>query len=218
MGNLYQHFYGLTIETNQNTFDENKLTLMDFKQKEQGVHFFYILPFKNNRALIETTWLSKLNELNKEKYVDEVNQYIQKDLCINQFNIISEEIGAIPMFRRSSKNETGYYDIGIRGNINRMSTGYAFPYIQAHSKIIAKSLDQLSFKKPISAKYEFLDQLFVKVLKNHTNQMPDIFFKLFDQYNQESVIRFLSSEGSWLDDMRIISKMPKLLFLKNLFN
>ena len=48
--------------------------------------------------------------------------------------------------------------------------------------------------------------------------MPDIFFKLFDQNNQESVVRFLSSEGSWLDDMKIISKMPKLLFLKNLFN
>ena len=218
VGNLYQHFYGLTIETNQNAFDENKLTLMDFKQKEQGVHFFYILPFKNNRALIETTWLSKLNELNKDKYVDELHQYIQNDLGINQFNIIREEIGAIPMFRRSSKNETGYVDIGIRGNINRMSTGYAFPYIQAHSKIIANALDQLSFKRPISAKYEFLDQLFVKVLKNHTNQMPDIFFRLFDQNNQESVIRFLSSEGSWLDDMKIISKMPKLLFLKNLFN
>ena len=217
-GNLYQHFYGTIIETRENYFDENKLTLMDFKQSERGVHFFYILPFKNNLALIETTWLSNLEHLNKQSYVDELNQYIENDLGIKNFNIVREEIGAIPMFRRVSKNELGYYDIGIRGNINRMSTGYAFPYIQAHSKIIAKSLNQLNFKKPISAKYEFLDQLFVKVLKNNISQMPDIFFKLFDQNNQESVIKFLSSKGNWLDDIKVISKMPKLLFLKNLLN
>ena len=122
------------------------------------------------------------------------------------------------MFRRVSKNEPGHYDIGIRGNVNRMSTGYAFPYIQRHSRIIAKSLNQLNFKKPISAKYEFLDQLFVKVLKNNISQMPDIFFKLFDQNNQENVIKFLSSEGNWLNDIQVISKMPKLLFLKNLLS
>ena len=217
-GNLYQHFYGITIETEQNYFDENKLTLMDFKQSEHGVHFYYILPFKNNQALIETTWLSNLEHLNKQSYVDELNQYIENDLGIKNFNIVREEIGAIPMFRRVSKNETGYYDIGIRGNINRMSTGYAFPYIQEHSRIIAKHLNQLNFKKPISAKYEFLDQLFVKVLKNNISQMPDIFFKLVDQNNQENVIKFLSSEGNWLNDIQVISKMPKLLFLKNLLS
>ena len=55
-----------------------------------------------------------------------------------------------------------------------MSTGYAFPYIQAHSKIIADTLNQLSFKRPISAT-EFLDQLFVKVLKNYTTNAWYIF-------------------------------------------
>ena len=75
---------------------------MDFKQKEQGVHFFTFYHLKVIGLLIETTWLSKLKELNKDKYVDELHQYIQNDLGINQFNIIREEIGAIPMFRRSS--------------------------------------------------------------------------------------------------------------------
>ena len=44
--------------------------------------------------------------------------------------------------------------------------------------------------------------------------MPDIFFKLFDQNNQESVIRFLSSEGSWLDDRKLYLRCQNYYFLK----
>ena len=68
----------------------------------------------------------------------------------------------------------------MRGNINRMSTGYAFPYIQEHSKIIANTIENLSYEKAISSKYEFLDRLFVKVLKNNISIMPNIFFTLFN--------------------------------------
>ena len=36
---------------------------MDFNcDQKNNVHFFYTLPFSKNRALIETTWLSDLEE------------------------------------------------------------------------------------------------------------------------------------------------------------
>ena len=48
--------------------------------------------------------------------------------------------------------------------------------------------------------------------------MPSIFFKLFDTHSQDHVIRFLSSSGTLYDDFKIISKMPKLIFLKGLLS
>ncbi len=218
-GNLYQHFYGYEIKTKENYFDQNNVTLMDFDcEQKKGVHFFYILPFANNRALIETTWLSYLDELDKKNYIEELESYVQNQLKIKNYNIIREEIGAIPMFRTQSQNELGYFDIGVRGNINRMSTGYAFPYIQRHSQIIANAIENISFKRAISAKYEFLDRLFIKVLKNNISIMPNIFFKIFNEYSQNQVIRFLSSRGSLFDDYQVIKTLPKKLFLKNLLN
>ena len=36
---------------------------MDFDcDQRDNVHFFYTLPFAKNKALIETTWLSKMND------------------------------------------------------------------------------------------------------------------------------------------------------------
>ena len=216
-GNLYQHFYGYEIETIENHFNENVVTLMDFNcEQKNGVHFFYILPFANNRALIETTWLSYLNDLHKKNYIKELETYIQNNLKVKNYNIIREEIGAIPMFRTKSQSDHGHFNIGLRGNINRMSTGYAFPYIQQHSKIITDTIDSLSFKKIISTKYEFFDRLFIQVLKNNMSIMPNIFFKIFNEHYQNQVIRFLSSKGSLFDDYQVIRTMPKKLFLKSL--
>ena len=217
-GNLYQHFYGLEIETKDLSFNNDELTLMDFDcEQKNGIHFFYILPFNNRRALIETTWLSNLEDLKKQNYVDELKEYIENNLKLKNYNIIREEIGAIPMFRASYKKDHCYFNIGLRGNINRMSTGYAFPYIQKHSTIIAKAIENLSFDRVISMKYEFLDRLFIKVLQNNMKIMPNIFFKMFDENYQNQIIRFLSSEGSLSDDYKVIKNMPKSLFLKNLF-
>ena len=218
-GNLYQHFYGCEINTTESHFDENSVTLMDFDcEQKKGVHFFYILPFAKNRALIETTWLSYLEKLDKKNYIKELELYIENNLKIKNYNIIREEIGAIPMFRTKSQNEIGYFDIGLRGNVNRMSTGYAFPYIQKHSQIISNTIENISYKKAISPKYEFLDRLFVKVLKNNISIMPNIFFKIFDEHRQNQVIRFLSSKGSLFDDYQVIKTLPKKLFLKNLLS
>jgi len=217
-GNLYQHFYGLEIETKDLSFNNDELTLMDFDcEQKNGIHFFYVLPFTNHQALIETTWLSNLEDLKKQNYVDELKEYIENNLKLKNYNIIREEIGAIPMFRTSYKKDNCYFNIGLRGNINRMSTGYAFPYIQKHSTIIAKAIEKLSFDKAISMKYEFLDRLFIKVLQNNMKIMPNIFFKMFDENYQNQIIRFLSSEGSLSDDYKVIKNMPKSLFLKNLF-
>ena len=59
---LWQHFKGVEIETIKNVFDDEIVNLMDFDCKQlDSVHFFYTLPYEKNKALVETTWLSDMN-------------------------------------------------------------------------------------------------------------------------------------------------------------
>ena len=42
---------------------------MDFDcDQRDNVHFFYTLPFAKNKALIETTWLSKMDDNSLKDY------------------------------------------------------------------------------------------------------------------------------------------------------
>ena len=69
----------------------------------------------------------------------------------------------------------------------------------------------------IGKKYEFLDNIFLKVLKNHPDKMPKIFFDMF-KTSSNSVIKFLSNKSNIFEDIKIISRMPKLIFIKALFH
>ena len=65
---LWQHFCGVEIETEKDFFDDEIFNLMDFACDQRNkVHFFYTLPFTKRNALVETTWIS---ELNNEKLKD----------------------------------------------------------------------------------------------------------------------------------------------------
>ena len=59
---------------------------MDFDcDQKDNVHFFYTLPFKKNKALVETTWLSKMNNNSyRHKYL---NIYINFSQKYNQFKM-----------------------------------------------------------------------------------------------------------------------------------
>jgi len=77
--------------------------------------------------------------------------------------------------------------------------------------IILTKLEDMKLKK----KYQFLDKIFLRVLNNHAKQMPNIFFKMFDN-TPETVIKFLSNKSNIFQDLLIILKMPKFLFIKAL--
>ena len=72
-------------------------------------------------------------------------------------------------------------------------------------------------KYHIGKKYEFLDKIFLNVLKNNPEKMPGIFHKMF-QNSSSTVIKFLSNKSNFFEDLIIISKMPKIMFLKALIN
>ena len=103
--------------------------------------------------------------------------------------------------------------------MTRLSTGYTFLNIQEHSKYIVKNIDKIDKVKIFNPgkKYQFLDKVFLRVLEKHPEKMPKIFFNMF-KTSSSTIIKFLSNKSNFIEDISIISKMPKLIFFKALFN
>ena len=218
--NLWQHFCGVEIKTDNDIFDEKIFNLMDFDcEQRESVHFFYTLPYTKNRALVETTWLSKMNDNSQKDYENQINNYIKNNLKIKNYEITYKEEGAIPLFYPLNKNEKNKINIGTAGGMTRLSTGYTFSNIQEHSKYIRENIDNISNAKKfeIDRKYQFLDEIFLRVLEKNPEKMSDVFFRMF-KTSPKTVIKFLSNKSNFLEDLSIIFKMPKLIFIKALFD
>ena len=216
---LWQHFYGIEIQTQNNFFDSGIVNLMDFDcEQRNNVHFFYTLPFEKNKALIETTWISKIYDNSLKDYENQIKGYINNVLGIKNYKITYSEKGFIPMFYPSNLRERNKINIGTAGGMTRLSTGYTFLNIQTQSKYIRENIENIASSKifELKRKYKFLDKVFLRVLENHPKRMPDIFFKMFNSYTNP-VIKFLSNKSSILEDLLIILKMPKWIFIKALF-
>ena len=192
---------------------------MDFDcEQRDSVHFFYTLPYSKNKALVETTWLSKMNDDSQKDYDNQLKNYLEKNLKIKDYKITYKEVGAIPLFYPLYKREKNKINIGTAGGMTRLSTGYTFLNIQEHSKYIRKNIDNITGvdKFEIGKKYQILDEIFLRVLEKNPKIMPDIFFKLFNA-SPITVIKFLSNKSNFFEDLSIIFKMPKLTFIKALF-
>ena len=216
--NIWQHFHGIEIETKEDYFNENIVNLMDFDcEQRNSVHFFYILPFSKNKAMIETTWLSKRNDSLKD-YEAQIKTYLN-NLGIKDYKVNYREEGAIPLFYPVNKKENNKINIGTAGGMTRLSTGYTFLNIQEHSKYIRKNIENIEKIKVynIGKKYRFLDEIFLRVLKKHPEKMPNIFSKMFNG-SYGSAIKFLSNKSNIFEDISIILKMPKWIFIKSIFN
>ena len=218
-GTLWQHFYGVEIETPNDFFDDGIFNLMDFACDQRNrVHFFYTLPFTRKNALIETTWISELGNDTLNDYEKQIDNYLSNHLNIRQCKVTYKEQGAIPLFRQNNVKKKNEIYIGSAGDMTRLSTGYTFLNIQEQSKYIRENLENIRtvnlFK--INKKYDFLDKIFLKVLKNNSREMGNIFYKMFEA-ESSSVINFLSNKSNIYQDISIISKMPKWMFIKQLF-
>ena len=217
--NFWQHFSGYEIETSKDFFDDEIFNLMDFDcDQKESVHFFYTLPYSKTKALIETTWISDLNNISTKNYTYQLEDYIKTKLKIKNYRINFKESGAIPLFHPKNIKKVNQIEIGTSGGMTRLSTGYTFLNIQEHSKYIRKNLENIKKAKifSINKKYKFLDNIFLRVLKKNPNKMGEIFYKMFN-CSPDTVINFLSNKSNLYEDMSIVSKMPKWKFLKQLF-
>ena len=151
-------------------------------------------------------------------YDQQIDDYLCNHLNLRQCKIHFKEQGAIPLFRQKNLKKQNHIYIGSAGNMTRLSTGYTFLNIQEQSRYIRKNIENIKNTKKFSIdkKYQFLDNIFLKVLKKNPKEMPQIFYKMFN-CSSNTIINFLSNKSKIHEDFSIIAKMPKWIFLKQLF-
>ncbi|QDC40964.1 hypothetical protein FIT92_02580 [Candidatus Methylopumilus universalis] len=213
---LKQVFVGSEIISNQNIFDQNVVTLMDFSESNKNVIFTYILPFSKNKALIETTFFS--SEINF-KQVGKIHFLTLKKFDIKE--ITRTEKAVLPMSPYiDRKMEEQYFRIGNFGGASRPASGYAFTRIALWANQIKTKkefcYDMIHHKENYLTNW--LDKIFLSVLRSDPKKAPEIFKVFFTKVPISSVIRFLSDQSRLVDYFVIILKLPKLVMLRGLIN
>lgn len=218
---LLQHFKGWFIETAEPQFDEEKATLMDFRvHQDNGTSFVYVLPLSRTSALVEYTMFTP-QTLNAEQYKAELRDYFQRFLHLREFKIVEEEFGIIPMTSaRFRFFEKGMYNIGIAGGQTKASTGYTFQFIQKQSAAIVDCLMQnkpLSLLRSSPGRFHFYDKVLLKLLAERRLAGDEIFTRLFRRNKAWRIFKFLDNESSLPEELRLISTLQTIPFLKSAF-
>jgi Lycopene cyclase protein len=221
---LKQHFVGWFIKSEQAVFDPEVATFMDFSLDQNGkTKFMYVLPTSKTEALLEPTLFSH-KHLKLEAYEAEIEKYAQK-LSIKNYQITEKEQGSIPMtsypfWKNNSKN---ILNIGTAGGWTKASTGFTFYHtnkktnelIAFLTKDTSTKLDMTTFHK--KTKFWFYDLIFLDVLDKQNELGSTIFSSLLMKGNTELIFKFLNEETSFLEDLKVIWKCPKVPFMKAFF-
>lgn len=214
---LLQHFKGWVIETNRPSFTPGTATMMDFRVPQtEGTTFVYVMPFSATRALVEYTLFSK-TVLEQAAYDAALRDYIREQYGIEEFTILEEESGIIPMSNERLPFKGKGWQIGTAGGQTKGSSGYTFQFIQKHSELIVqqllagKPLDQL----PVTPKrFRFYDNTLLYILYHNTVPGKQIFTRLFQKNKPQQVLRFLDNETTLREELSLISTLPAWPFLK----
>ena len=145
--NMWQQFFGSYIKTEQEIFDDQKATFMEFSKLRNKFHFMYILPFSSTEALIESTYFSSKKENNM---LDEeiIKKYMQNNFPNSEFKIVKSEHGSIPMDTKIKAGSQKYITkIGSYSGATRASTGYTFINIQKQVDHIIQLLPRILMGK-----------------------------------------------------------------------
>jgi hypothetical protein len=218
---LQQHFLGWFIKSKESVFNPEQAVFMDFSVEQKGnTRFMYVLPITGTEALLEYTLFSH-NHLEKAEYEIEIKKYIQ-NLGITTYEIIAKEQGSIPMtcypfWKLNTKN---VINIGTSGGWTKASTGYTFKKSDKKSTELVSFLqtetDFTKFHK--KSKFWLYDLLLLDILDRKNELGSTIFSSLFKKGNPTLIFKFLDEETSLFEDIQVILRCPKLLFIKALFH
>ena len=210
---LIQHFYGINICTEENKFDDQKLTLMHFTKEENALHFIYVLPLSPKKALIESTVFSK-EICEEEWYRKRIYNYLKKN-NINKYKETSIEKGVIPMFFSEEKisKDQNIFNIGIRGGACKPSTGYAFSFLIKQILLLKNTNKNYVHVHKYLEKQ--MDKIFLNYLKNNSESGKS-FLELAKNLKGPEFRDFMMGQSSFLTKLKVIKSMPKLAFIKSL--
>jgi len=217
---LQQHFMGWFVKTENEIFNPEEATFMDFSVEQKGnTRFMYVLPVSKTEALIEYTLFSE-NLLQTEEYENAIQNYLHK-LGAEQFEIVEKERGSIPMtcYPFWKKNTKRVLNIGTAGGWTKASTGYTFRNSDKKSSQLVDFLQKENFIMSSFHKknrFWFYDLLLLDILHRNNELGSSIFSSLFKKGDPALIFKFLDEETNIKEDLRVILKCPKIPFIKAL--
>lgn len=218
---LQQHFIGWFVKTEEAVFNPAQATFMDFSVAQKGnTRFMYVLPTSPTEALLEYTLFSH-DLLAKAEYENAIKEYLDK-LGVTNYEIIEKEQGSIPMtcYPFWKKNTQKVLNIGTAGGWTKASTGYTFKNSDKFSTRLVAFLEQGKDVKQFHRKTKFwlYDLLLLDILDRKNELGSSIFSSMFRKGNPALIFKFLDEETSLVEDLQVIIKCPKRLFIKALFH
>ena len=218
---IHQHFKGWIIETETPVFNPESFTMMDYRLKDDNkTTFTYVLPYSKHTALVEFTYFTP-ELVSNNAYDNYLNKYIKEFLKIENYKIIEEEVGNIPMttFPFESYSTKSITKIGTAGGWVKGSTGYSFKHTEKKVSKIISNLKQnkLPSNNLFRKKYKFYDKIFLKVLHDENTKGEWIFKQFYTKNSTNTMFRFLDEESSFLDEIRIMLSLFSFSFIKAFF-
>ena len=218
---LKQQFKGWEIETPEQAFNPQAATFLDFRMsQEQGTHFFYVLPFSEQHALVESV-LCTTTPLSWDACEQELHTYLATVLGIKTYDIRREEQGISPLTDWPFSRQTGRHimTIGTQGGRVKPSTGYAFLRMQQDAGAIVRSLldEGNPFSVPVSPRrYRFFDSVMLEIMTRHSERIELILTAMFKRNPTERIFRFLDEVASPWENFLMMPSLPPQLLLQSL--
>ncbi len=218
---LLQHFKGWVIRTNYDAFDTDRFTIMDFRLGwPETTSFTYVLPLNKREALVEFTLFTS-SLLQKNDYEQVLQNYIRKYLKIQEFEIVEQEQGVIPMsdFPFEKYSNGNHIHIGTGGGWVKPSTGYSFKNCERNSR---KLIENLKLKRPLNVglhkrKFRIYDTLFLDILYRQNEFGPELFNTMYTKISVQTIFAFLDDQTNFKQDLFILSRFPRKPFLISIF-
>ncbi len=221
---LLQHFFGYVIQTDEPIFDSQTVQLFDMRLPQRNaVEFVYILPFSPTKALVEYTLFSGQLLENKEVYKNRLEKYITTQIKVDDFKILEEEYGIIPMtdFKFEQPKSKNIINLGTKAGRAKPSTGYAFlrMYRDAENRINAwKTTGKPHYEGQFDKQFETYDKMILNIMERNPEEIQDIFTQMFRNNSIERILFFLDEQTNFLTDLKIMISVPPVPFLTSIKN
>lgn len=216
-----QSFKGWEIKTSSPIFNSNFFTMMDYRLRwKNSTSFMYILPKSDTEALLEYTFFAPFI-LSEKDFDLQLKLYLKQHFPQIKYTITATEKGVIPMTAYPFKDDhsTCITKIGTAGGWVKASTGYSFKFAEKNAKAITLQLkkNQHPTGYKSAKRFHFYDRLFLKILQNQNTKGVLIFEKMYQNITPDIFFRFLDEETNIWEEIKLISKLPYIPFLKALF-
>jgi lycopene beta-cyclase len=218
---LRMQFKGVEIETPCLAFDPRAARLFDFRTPQRGaMRFFYMMPFSECRAFVEYTAFAA-DVLKQDEYDRAIKEYIEDTLGIRDYQVVSEENGAVPLTDYPFPRRAGRHvmTVGAKAGRVKASTGYSFTRVQKDGAAIVQSLLRHGHPFDVPADspwFRLADSIMLNMMRRHGEEIGPIFAAMFTRNPIERVFRFLDETATPAEVTALIATLPPWRFMEAL--